>query len=160
VNINKFREQLPLLGGRRSKIGIGTFTRIERRKEIESHADEASIPEDADGVQIRTIHSAKGLEFPIVAIPEVGTKFNFQGDVDDYGKVYLDELDVSNGGSEPVLGLKAPSAEDPYEHENTLARTRLQDEVRMQERAELKRLPLRRFDAGPRPPAVQWRPSN
>jgi len=140
VNINKFREQLRSWeeGGVKSVSEL--LTRIERRKEIESHADEASIPEDADGVQIRTIHSAKGLEFPIVAIPEVGTKFNFQGDVDDYGKVYLDELDVSNGGSEPVLGLKAPSAEDPYEHENTLARTRLQDEVRMQERAELKRL--------------------
>ncbi|MBC9987869.1 helicase [Haloferax sp. AS1] len=140
VNINKFREQLRAWEEGGVKTVSELLTRIERRKEIESHADEATIPEDADGVQIRTIHSAKGLEFPIVAIPEVGTEFNFQGDVDDYGKVYLDELDVADGGSEPVLGLKAPSADDPYEHQNTLARTRLQDEVRMQERAELKRL--------------------
>ncbi|MDR5673623.1 UvrD-helicase domain-containing protein [Halalkaliarchaeum sp. AArc-GB] len=140
VNINKFREQVRAWEEGGVKTVSELLTRIDRRKEIESHADEATIPEDADGVQIRTIHSAKGLEFPIVAIPEVGTEFNFQGDVDDYGKVYLDELDVGDGESEPVLGLKAPSADDPYEHQNTLARTRLQEEVRMQERAELKRL--------------------
>jgi ATP-dependent helicase/nuclease subunit A len=140
VNINKFREQVRAWEEGGVKTVSELLTRIDRRKEIESHADEATIPEDADGVQIRTIHSAKGLEFPIVAIPEVGTEFNFQGDVDDYGKVYLDELDVKDGESEPVLGLKAPSADDPYEHQNTLARTRLQEEVRMQERAELKRL--------------------
>ena len=140
VNINRFREQLRAWEEGGIKTVSELLTRIERRKEIESHADEATIPEDADGVQIRTIHSAKGLEFPVVAIPEVGTEFNFQGNVDDYGKVYLDGLDVVDNGSEPVLGLKAPSADDPYEHKNTLARTRLQDEVRMQERAELKRL--------------------
>ena len=140
VNINRFREQVRAWEEGGVKTVSELLTRIDRRKEIESHADEATIPEDADGVQIRTIHSAKGLEFPIVAIPEVGTEFNFQGDVDDYGKVYLDELDVGDGESEPVLGLKAPSADDPYEHQNTLARTRLQEEVRMQERAELKRL--------------------
>jgi len=140
VNINKFREQVRAWEEGGVKTVSELLTRIDRRKEIESHADEATIPEDADGVQIRTIHSAKGLEFPIVAIPEVGTEFNFQGDVDDYGKVYLDELDVGDGEAEPVLGLKAPSADDPYEHQNTLARTRLQEEVRMQERAELKRL--------------------
>jgi ATP-dependent helicase/nuclease subunit A len=140
VNINKFREQLRAWEEGGVKTVSELLTRIECRKEIESHADEATIPEDADGIQVRTIHSAKGLEFPIVAIPEVGTEFNFQGDVDDYGKVYLDELDVADGGSEPALGMKAPSAEDPYEHDNTLARTRLQGEVRMQERAELKRL--------------------
>jgi len=139
VNINKFREQLRAWEEGGVKTVSELLTRIERRKEIESHADEATIPEDADGVQIRTIHSSKGLEFPIVAVPEVGTEFNFQGDVDDYGKVYLDELDTGDE-SEPVLGLKAPSAGDPYKHKNTLARTRLQDEVRMQERAELKRL--------------------
>jgi len=140
VNINKFREQLRAWEEGGVKTVSELLTRIDRRKEIESHADEATIPEDADGVKIRTIHSAKGLEFPVVAIPEVGTEFNFQGDVDDYGKVYLDELDTAGSESEPVLGLKAPSADDPYEHKNTLARTRIQDEVRMQERAELKRL--------------------
>jgi ATP-dependent helicase/nuclease subunit A len=139
VNVNKFREQLRAWEEGGVKTVSELLTRIERRKEIESHADEATIPEDADGVQIRTIHSAKGLEFPIVVVPEVGTKFNFQGDVDDYGKVHLDELDVGDGDTDSVLGLKAPSAEDPYEHDDTLARTTLQDHVRMQERAEHKR---------------------
>jgi ATP-dependent helicase/nuclease subunit A len=139
VNVNKFREQLRAWEEGGVKTVSELLTRIERRKEIESHADEATIPEDADGVQIRTIHSAKGLEFPIVVVPEVGTKFNFQGDVDDYGKVHLDELDVGDGDTDPILGLKAPSAEDPYEHDDTLARTILQDHVRMQERAEHKR---------------------
>ena len=140
VNINKFREQLRAWEEGGVKTVSELLTRIERRKEIDSHADEATIPEDADGVQIRTIHSAKGLEFPIVAIPEVGTEFNFQGDVDDYGKVYLDELAVGNGDTESVLGMKAPSAEDPYDHDATLARSQLRDRVKMQERAELKRL--------------------
>jgi len=71
---------------------------------------------------------------------EPSTEFNFQGDVDEYGKVYLDELDVGDGSTEPILGLKAPSAGDPYEHDDTLARSTLRDRVKMQERAELKRL--------------------
>jgi ATP-dependent helicase/nuclease subunit A len=140
VNINKFREQVRTWEEGGVKTVSGLLTRIKRRKEIETHADEATIPEDADGVQIRTIHSAKGLEFPIVVVPEVGTEFNFQGDVDEYGKVYLDELAVGDGDTEPVLGLKAPSADDPYKHDDTLARSRLRDRVKMQERAELKRL--------------------
>lgn len=140
VNIDKFREQFRAWEEGGVKTISELLTRIERRKEIETHADEATIPEDADGVQIRTIHSAKGLEFPIVVVPEVGTEFNFQGDVDEYGKVYLDELDAGGGTTEPILGLKAPTAEDPYEHDDTLARTTLRDRVKMQERAELKRL--------------------
>ena len=140
VNINKFREQVRAWEEGGVKTVSELLTRIERRKEIETHADEATIPEDADGVQIRTIHSAKGLEFPIVVVPEVGTEFNFQGDVDEYGKVYLDELTVGNGDTEPVLGMKAPSADDPYDHDDTLARSRLRERVKMQERAELKRL--------------------
>ena len=140
VNINKFREQLRAWEEAGVKTVADLLTRIERRRAVEIHADEATIPEDADGVQIRTIHSAKGLEFPIVAVPEIGTEFNFRGNVDDYGKVYLDRLNVDPTGTrEPVLGIKAPSADDPYEHRDTLARAALRDRVRMQERAEHKR---------------------
>ncbi|MFA9515691.1 UvrD-helicase domain-containing protein [Halopenitus sp. H-Gu1] len=143
VNVNRFREQVR----RWEEAGIKTIaelrSRLELRQDVETHADEATIPEDVDGVQIRTIHSAKGLEFPIVVVPEVGTRFNFGTAVDDDGKVLFDELDVGDDtgtGREPVIGLKTPTPDDAFADEHTLARRVVRERVRRHERAELKRL--------------------
>jgi ATP-dependent helicase/nuclease subunit A len=141
VNVNRFREQVR----RWEEAGVKTIaelrSRLELRQEVEGHADEARIPEDADGVQIRTIHSSKGLEFPITVVPELGTQFNFQANVDDNGKVYFDEIDFArSGGRDPVLGLKTPTPDDAFAREDTLVRRVTRDRVREHDRAELKRL--------------------
>ncbi|MEF8894433.1 UvrD-helicase domain-containing protein [Halodesulfurarchaeum sp.] len=141
VNVNRFREQVR----RWEEAGVKTLaelrSRLELRQDIETHADEATIPEDVDGVQVRTIHSAKGLEFPIVVVPELGTEFNFGTDIDENGTVLFDEIEGgADGGTEPVIGLKSPTPEDAFADEQTLARRVVRSQVRQHERAELKRL--------------------
>ncbi|WP_423743111.1 UvrD-helicase domain-containing protein (plasmid) [Haladaptatus sp. SPP-AMP-3] len=138
-NVEQFREQVRSWadGGRPTLAEL--LTRIRDRREVDTHASQADVPEDADGVRLRTIHSAKGLEFPIVVVPEVGREFNFGSSVDDDGKVYLEEIPVEEE-TEPILGLKAPSPNDPYESVDTLARSELKRRGRCRERAEQKRL--------------------
>jgi len=141
VNVNRFREQVR----RWEEAGVKTIaelrSRLELRQDVETHADEATIPEDVDGVQIRTIHSAKGLEFPIVVVPELGTQFNFGTDVDNDGKVLFDKLELAGeAGRMPVIGLKSPTPDDAFAEEQTLARRVVRERVRQRERAELKRL--------------------
>jgi len=138
-NVEQFREQIRSWTEGGSPTIAELLTRIRDRREIETHAAQASVPEDADGVRLRTIHSAKGLEYPIVIVPEVGREFNFGSGVDDDGKVYLEEISVG-GESEPILGLKAPSPNDPYESTDTLARSELKRREKRRERAEQKRL--------------------
>ncbi len=141
VNVNRFREQLRAWEEAGVKTAAGMMSRLDRRRDLESNADEATIPEDTDGVEIRTIHSAKGLEFPIVVVPELGTQFNFRADVDSDGRVYLDELSLQEGSDrEPVLGIKSPSHEEAFVTEDTLVRQVTRDRVEAYERAELKRL--------------------
>ena len=141
VNVNRLREQIRTWEEAGTKTATELVSRIEDRRELESHADEATIPEDTDGVEIRTVHSAKGLEFPIVAVPELGTDFNFQADVGDDGKVYLDEFDLSDSGTrEPLLGIKSPSETEAFVAEDTLVRRVTRERMKGHDRAELKRL--------------------
>lgn len=141
VNINQFREQLRSWEEAGVKTLAELVSRIEIRRDVEAHAAEATIPEEIDGVQLRTVHSAKGLEFNIVVVPELGTEFNFQADVDEAGKVYFEEFDL-NGDSRrtSVLGIKAPTREDPFTTDDTLVRRVTRDRMKGHERAELKRL--------------------
>ncbi|MFC7079427.1 3'-5' exonuclease [Halorussus caseinilyticus] len=81
------------------------------RREVETHASQATVPEDNDGVRLRTIHSAKGLEFPIVVVPEVGREFNFGSGVDDDGKVY--QGDSRRGGDRTNSRIEGSIAERP-----------------------------------------------
>lgn len=138
-NVEQFREQIRAWAEGGSPTLGELLTRIHDRRDVQTHAAQATVPEDADGVRIRTIHSAKGLEFPIVIVPEVGREFNFGSTVDDDGKVYLEEVSVEDG-MEPILGLKAPSPSDPYESTDTLARSELKRRGKRRERAEQKRL--------------------
>lgn len=139
VNVEKFREQVRAWeeGGLKSLAGLRR--RLADRRRIEDHAPEATIPEDADGVQLRTIHSAKGLEFPVVAVPEMGTKFNFQSNVDEYGKLHLGAVETADG-EVPLLGMEGPSGADPYDHTETLARRALRARAKRADLAELKRV--------------------
>jgi len=146
VNVNRLREQLRKWEEAGVKTPAEIVGRLETRREVEAHAAEATIPEDAEGVQLRTVHSAKGLEFNVVVVPELGTEFNFQADVDDAGTVYFEEFDLGGDvrgddrGRTPVLGIKAPTRDDPFTTDDTLVRRVTRDRMKTHERAELKRL--------------------
>jgi ATP-dependent helicase/nuclease subunit A len=141
VNVNQFREQLRSWEEAGVKTPAELVSRIETRRDVEAHAAEATIPEEIEGVQLRTVHSAKGLEFNIVVVPELGTEFNFQTDVDEDGKVYFEEFDLNdNSRRTSVLGIKAPTPDDPFTTDDTLVRRVMRDRMKRHERAELKRL--------------------
>jgi len=194
ANVEQFREQIRDWADGGAPTLAGLLTRVRDRRAVESHAAQATVPDDVDGVRLRTIHSAKGLEFPVVVVPEIGREFVFGASADDDGKVYLDRVGVddtgnANGDSEgpsgdsrnmhsdtadahgdtadahgdtadahgdtadahgdsgdandetvPLLGIKAPSPDDAYDHVGTLARRGLRDRDRRRERAEQRRL--------------------
>jgi ATP-dependent helicase/nuclease subunit A len=141
VNVNQLREQLRSWEEAGVKSPAELVNRIETRRDVEAHAAEATIPEELEGVQLRTVHSAKGLEFNIVVVPELGTEFNFQADVDEYGKAYFEAFDLDEGGERTsVLGIKAPTRDDPFTTDDTLVRRVTRDRMKRHERAELKRL--------------------
>ena len=60
----------------------------------------ATQPEDYDGVRVMTVHAAKGLEFPVVAVPDLGRGLA-QGEYP--GDVLLGRLD---GDEAPRFGLR------------------------------------------------------
>lgn len=137
ANVQKFREQIRQWEEGGTMTVSTLLTRIDQQRSQDSKVGEATVDGEVEGVQIRTIHSAKGLEFPIVIVPEVGVGFNLGGNVDEWGKLYLDRV---NEGVDPVLGLSAPSSDDPFETKQTFARKAVRDAVTKQDLAEQKRL--------------------
>ena len=51
--------------------------RLERLIEEEEKEGQAAIESQTDAVRIMTIHAAKGLEFPVVIVPDLQRKFQF-----------------------------------------------------------------------------------
>ncbi|MFC6784895.1 UvrD-helicase domain-containing protein [Halobaculum halobium] len=135
VNVEKLREQFRNWEDQRALTISGLLDRIDRQQTLAKRTPEATIHTETEGVEIRTVHSAKGLESRIVVVPELNTGFNQRANVDEYGKVYLDEIyDV------PFLGLKAPTQTDPFVMKDTLVRDRLKARHQREDRAEQKRL--------------------
>ncbi|MBN1418850.1 MAG: UvrD-helicase domain-containing protein [Planctomycetes bacterium] len=95
--------------GRFSRQGLARFLRFLedlRAREVEiGSAPPAGEGEDA--VRILSIHAAKGLEFPVVVIPDLGKKINL---ADAQGDAILDrELGVALRMVDPDLGVKYPT---------------------------------------------------
>jgi ATP-dependent helicase/nuclease subunit A len=132
ANVEKFRERLR----RWSDDGIRSLTtlvsRIEQRIEFGSHESEAET--SGNGVQILTIHDAKGLEFPFVVVPGLGRGFNDEAAVGS-GAVEFEQV-----GEQHTVGMKAPCLSDPFEMKDTIARKTLRERRRREERAEEKRV--------------------
>jgi ATP-dependent helicase/nuclease subunit A len=98
---------------------------------------EADIPGDTEGVRIMTIHSAKGLEFPVVTVPDLGSDLNFGRSVDDHGYVRLVD---GTDDAPPVPAVGGPNPGDAFSIEKTAVHEYADRRSRPQERAESKRL--------------------
>ena len=68
--------------------GIFRFLKfVDAQREIEAEPDVAPLAEE-DAVRLMSIHQSKGLEFPVVALADLGKTFNEQ---DLRGEIILDE---------------------------------------------------------------------
>jgi ATP-dependent helicase/nuclease subunit A len=67
--------------------GLFRFLRfVEAQREIEAEPEVAPLAEE-NAVRLMSIHQSKGLEFPVVALADLGKKFNEQ---DLHGEIILD----------------------------------------------------------------------
>lgn len=131
ANVEKFREQLRRWEEGNARSIAALLERIDQAQSGGDDPSEASIPGAVDGVQLRTIHSAKGLEFPIVIVPEMTREFNLQSSLNGAHFERLNDV--------PVLGMKAPRS-DPFVASNSGTYLRVRKERRQRERAEARRV--------------------
>ena len=137
ANVEKFRDQVRTWSENGVHTAAGLLHRIDRQADIDPREGEADIPGDAEGVRIMTIHSAKGLEFPIVTVPDLGSSLNFGRSVDDHGYVRLVE-GTDEAPSVPAVG--GPDPGDAFSIEKTAVHEYASRQSLPHERAESKRL--------------------
>ena len=93
-----------------SRRGLGRFLEFIRRlQETESELGAPpAISEAEDVVRVMSIHKSKGLEFPVVIIPDIGKWFNF---MDARGDLVTDRhLGVAVRQVDSERGIKYPTA--------------------------------------------------
>jgi ATP-dependent helicase/nuclease subunit A len=136
ANVEKFRDEIRAWSEGGTRTAADVLRRIDRQTELDADEGEAEVPEGTEGVRIMTIHAAKGLEFPIVVVPDLGSDLNFGRSVDDYGYVRL----ITDHDDEPFLTTGGPSPTDAFDVEKTTAHHYADTIAMPRERAEAKRL--------------------
>lgn len=137
ANVEKFRDQVRTWSENGIHTAAGLLHRIDRQVEISPREGEAEIPGDAEGIRIMTIHTAKGLEFPIVTVPDLGSGLNFGRSVDDHGYVRLVE---GTDEAPPLPAVGGPHPNDAFSIEKTAVHEYAEQLSLPEERAEAKRL--------------------
>lgn len=132
ANVEKFREQLRGWSDDSVRSLATLVNTIERRIEFGGRESEASTT--GEGVQILTIHDAKGMEFPFVVVPGISQEFKDEASL-GRGAVEFEQISGQN-----AIGMKAPNVEDLFEMEDTIARESIREQRRAEERAEEKRV--------------------
>jgi len=95
-------------------------------------------------VQIMTVHQSKGLEFPVVFVPDLAANFNLGEREAIYAEAVPHELNVGSGTmtvrETPEIGLDAPNPENDWESEPVLIKRIIKKRLRDKLIAEKKRL--------------------
>jgi ATP-dependent helicase/nuclease subunit A len=136
ANVEKFREELRAFSDEGVTSLPTLVRRLQSRRDRPDREGEATVQGGGEGIQILTVHDAKGSEFPVVVVPGVSKRFNSKPAVADR----VEFEDVGDGESMYVAGLKAPKADDPFDDETTVARAALKERRVAEERAEEKRV--------------------
>jgi ATP-dependent helicase/nuclease subunit A len=136
ANVEKFRDEIRAWSEGGTRTAASVLRRIDRQADLDPREGEAEVPAGTDGVRVMTIHAAKGLEFPVVAVPDLGSDLNLGSSVDDYGHVRL----VTDHDDDPLLVAGGPSPTDSFDLEQTTAQRYAEAISLPRERAEAKRL--------------------
>jgi ATP-dependent helicase/nuclease subunit A len=115
--------------------------RLDRQRDGDQREGEATVQGGGDGVQLLTVHDAKGTEFPVVVVPGLSRRFNTKASVGS-GRVEFERVPGAgdDGADEYAVGLKAADPDDPFDDVDTVARAALRQRRSAEERAEEKRI--------------------
>lgn len=131
ANVEKFREQLRTWEEAQARSVTALLDRIEQDQSTAEDPSEATIPGEIEGIQLRTVHSAKGLEFPVVVVPELTREFYLRSSLP---RAYIETIH-----GDAVLGIRAPGVENPFEIQQSAAYQRVKEHYEARERAEYRR---------------------
>ena len=139
TNIEKFVEiarKFEMQGFRTLSDFVAYLDELETAAEREGEAQ--IFAEGMNVVQVMTIHAAKGLEFPIVFVPELERPFNYS----DSESVYLDALSPPRAGQTPEIaaGVSVAAMQEDGTPSPTFFREYLKRVNRDKTDAEMKRL--------------------
>ncbi|HSV16608.1 MAG TPA: helicase-exonuclease AddAB subunit AddA, partial [Tepidisphaeraceae bacterium] len=124
ANLIELHERARQFGSFRRQ-GLSRFLQFLDKLKSESDLGQASIASEAeDVVRIMSIHRSKGLEFPVVMLPDLGKAFNLQ---DCQGSILLDR--------QAGLGLQVVDEERRIRYPS-MASTVVQQRLRQQSLAE------------------------
>ncbi|HET7324632.1 MAG TPA: UvrD-helicase domain-containing protein, partial [Halococcus sp.] len=138
ANIQKFQEQIRQWSDQGVRTLAAIRDRITNQQAESAKERDAALPSETGGVRILTVHASKGLEFPIVAVPEIGRGFNFDGSLDERKQAYLRTYPPESR-SDRYLGIAGPGVADTYETVNTAVKDTLHSREKEELRAEEKR---------------------